>query len=104
MQQRANQCARKCDSDLKILECGVGITAIWFRDRMTLLLDIWRFLKTEQAASAALANGHDLAPLAWLCQVPARPVPVAGRGARIDPLLGRLTRQLTKDQYPVLLE
>ena len=32
-QQRANQCARKCDSDLKILECGIGITAIWFRSR-----------------------------------------------------------------------
>ena len=27
-QQRANQCDRKCDSDLKILECGIGITAI----------------------------------------------------------------------------
>jgi hypothetical protein len=27
-EQRANQCARKCDSDLKILECGIGITAI----------------------------------------------------------------------------
>jgi hypothetical protein len=45
MQQRANQCARKCDSDLKILECGIGITANWFQDRMTLLIDIWRFLK-----------------------------------------------------------
>jgi len=31
--QRANQCARKCDSDFKILECGIGITAIWFRGR-----------------------------------------------------------------------
>jgi hypothetical protein len=27
-QQRANQCDRKCDSDLKILECGIGITTI----------------------------------------------------------------------------
>src|SRR5262245_5027087 len=47
-QQRANQCARKCDSDLKILECGIGITANWFRDRMTLLIDIWRFLKCTE--------------------------------------------------------
>jgi hypothetical protein len=31
--QRANQCVRKCDSDLKILECGIGITAILFRGR-----------------------------------------------------------------------
>src|SRR5215467_7961466 len=29
-----NQCARKCDSDLKILECGIGITAIRFRGRL----------------------------------------------------------------------
>jgi hypothetical protein len=36
-QQRANQCARKCDSDLKILECGKGITAIWFRGRMKII-------------------------------------------------------------------
>jgi len=27
-----------------------------------------------------------------------------GSGRLCDPLLGRLTQQLTKDQYPVLLE
>jgi hypothetical protein len=25
---RHEQCVRKCDSDLKILECGIGITAL----------------------------------------------------------------------------
>jgi len=32
-QQRANQCARKCDSDAKILECGIQTTEILFRSR-----------------------------------------------------------------------
>ena len=35
---------------------------------------------------------------------PARRVPVAGRGARIIRLLGRLTLQLSKHQFSVLLE
>ena len=37
--QRANQCARKRDSDLKILECGIGITAIRFRARLIITLN-----------------------------------------------------------------
>src|SRR5215470_2489588 len=39
MPQRANQCHRKCDSDLNILECGIGITAIRFRGRLKITLN-----------------------------------------------------------------
>src|SRR5215467_8920418 len=60
--QRANQCARKCDSDLKKLECGMGITAIWFRGRMNLSDDIRAGSSNapNQATSAALVS-HDRA-------------------------------------------
>ena len=77
-QQRANQCARKCDSDLKILECGIGITAISFRGHGS-------SNAPKQAASAALvswprrASGEGAS-----CPAPARRgCHQAGRGAQM---------------------
>jgi len=40
----------------------------------------------------------------WSWQVPTRRWAAPRRVGRLDQLLGRLTQQLTKDQYPVLLE
>jgi hypothetical protein len=60
--------------------------------------------ESNQAPGHALVSRSRRAQLAALWQAPARPVPNGGSGRSDDPLLGRLTQQLTKDQFPVLLE